>query len=72
MKYKDLLVWFEGDEDRAQVFNPHLTQKARKGREIPANTVVAVPKEKYSGVLIALTKKNRTIANTDKKIEVKN
>jgi Soluble lytic murein transglycosylase and related regulatory proteins (some contain LysM/invasin domains) len=72
IKYRQILTWFEGDDDRAQVFNPHLTQLVRKGREIPANTTIAVPKDKYSGVLIALTKKNRAVANVDKKSDLKN
>jgi membrane-bound lytic murein transglycosylase D len=72
VKYKDVLAWFEGDTDRAQIFNPHLTQLVRRGRPIPVNTVIAVPKDKYSSVLLSLGKKNRMVANTDKKSELKN
>lgn len=67
IKYKELLSWFDGDDRKAQVFNPHLTSNARKGVLIPARTVVAVPKDKYNLALVSLARKNRTVAMDEKK-----
>lgn len=67
IKYKEILGWFDGDDARAQVFNPHLTLKARKGQLIPAKTVIAVPKDKYNIALISLARKDRNVAMDDKK-----
>lgn len=62
IKYRDLLTWFNGDDRKLQIFNPHLTAKARSGTIIPAHTVVAVPKDKYNVALMSLARKNRMIA----------
>ncbi|MNJ99812.1 Membrane-bound lytic murein transglycosylase D precursor [compost metagenome] len=70
--YKEVLRWFDGDDEKAQVFNPHITHVARKGRAIPAKTTIAVPKDKYDIVLIELAKKDRTVAAADKKADRKN
>lgn len=63
VRYKDVLHWFDGDDDKAQLFNPHLTSVARKGRPIPAKTVISVPKDKYNVALISLARKDRTVAS---------
>lgn len=64
IKYKDLVKWFDGDHQKAQVFNPHLTyQVIKKGLAIPTKTVVALPKDKYNIALISLAHKGRTIAS---------
>ncbi|QLY26032.1 lytic transglycosylase domain-containing protein [Bdellovibrio sp. KM01] len=64
IKYKDLVKWFDGDHQKAQVFNPHLTyQVIKKGMAIPTKTVVALPKDKYNIALISLAHKGRTIAS---------
>ena len=64
VKYKDLVKWFDGDVQKAQLFNPHLTYKVlRKGTSIPAQTVVSVPKDKYNIALISLAHKVRNIAS---------
>lgn len=63
IKYKELLAWFGNDDEKAQVFNPHLTKQVRKqGRPIPVQTLVFVPSEKYSSVLVSLARKDRAIA----------
>lgn len=67
VKYKEILAWFDGDERKAQVFNPHLTYKARKGHAIPARTVIAVPKDKYNVALISLARRDRMVAMEDKR-----
>jgi|SRR6185312_6003363 len=47
VKYKDLLRWFDGDDLKTQVFNPHITRVARAhGRAIPKGVVISIPKEK--------------------------
>jgi membrane-bound lytic murein transglycosylase D len=47
IKYSDLLRWFDGNDLKAQVFNPHITRVARlHGRSIPRGIVISVPKEK--------------------------
>ena len=63
VRYKDILAWFDGDDQKAQLFNPHLTSVARKGRPIPAKTVIAVPKDRYNVALITLARKDRTVAS---------
>lgn len=67
IKYKDIVGWFDGDDRKAQIFNPHLTHKARQGHLIPAKTIIAVPKDKYNVALISLARKDRTVAMEDKK-----
>ncbi|QDK39828.1 lytic murein transglycosylase [Bdellovibrio sp. NC01] len=68
VKYKDLVKWFDGDTDKAQMFNPHLTSLVtRRGYAIPAHTVIAVPKDKYNIALITLAHKDRSIAADDKR-----
>lgn len=71
VKYKEILAWFDGDGSKAQIFNPHLTLKARKGYEIPARTLIAVPKDKYNVALISLARKDRTVAMDDKPVQDK-
>lgn len=68
VKYKDLVKWFDGDLERAQVFNPHLTTLVTKrGYKIPAQTVVSVPKDKYNIALISLAHRDRSIAADEKR-----
>ncbi|WP_413577150.1 lytic transglycosylase domain-containing protein [Bdellovibrio sp. HCB290] len=64
IKYKDLVKWFDGDHEKAQVYNPHLTYNViKKGFRIPSKTVISVPKEKYNVALISLSHKGRSIAS---------
>lgn len=67
VNYKEIVRWFDGDDEKAQTFNPHLTYKARKGHAIPAKTVIAVPKDKYNLALISLARKDRSVAMEEKK-----
>jgi membrane-bound lytic murein transglycosylase D len=63
VQYKEILNWFEGDDRRVQMFNPHLTSLARKGRApIPAKTVISIPKDRYNFALVSLARKSRTVA----------
>jgi len=55
ISYKDLLKWFDGDDHRAQIFNPHITTQARKGRmSLPKGAVISVPQAVESQVLADL------------------
>jgi membrane-bound lytic murein transglycosylase D len=64
IKYKDLVKWFDGNHEKAQVFNPHLTYNVvKKGVTIPSSTVISIPKDKYNIALISLAHKGRTIAS---------
>ncbi|WP_413580421.1 lytic transglycosylase domain-containing protein [Bdellovibrio sp. HCB288] len=64
IKYRDLVKWFDGDHDKAQVYNPHLTYNViKKGFKIPSKTVISVPKDKYNVALISLSHKGRSIAS---------
>jgi membrane-bound lytic murein transglycosylase D len=52
IKYTDLLRWFDGDDLKTQIFNPHITRMARaRGRAIPKNVVVSVAKTKLASVM---------------------
>lgn len=55
VKYKDLLTWFDGNDEKAEVFNPHLSRQARRGSvSIPAKTLISIPKDRYNQALISL------------------
>ncbi len=42
--YKDILRWFDNDDHKAQIYNPHFTTEARRGRvKVPKGTRVLVP-----------------------------
>lgn len=57
VKYKDLLSWFDGNEEKAEVFNPHLSRQARRGSvAIPAKTLISIPKDRYNQALISLSR----------------
>lgn len=57
VKYKDILNWFGGDDELAQVYNPHITHQARElGRQIPLGALISVPSIKYDEVLISMAK----------------
>lgn len=52
VRYVDLLRWFDGDDLKTQIFNPHITRMARaRGRLIPKNVVVSVPRAKLALVM---------------------
>ncbi|HEY8270840.1 MAG TPA: lytic transglycosylase domain-containing protein, partial [Pseudobdellovibrionaceae bacterium] len=57
VKYKDLLSWFEGNSEKAEVFNPHLSRQTRRGSlAIPAKTLISIPKDRYNQALISLAR----------------
>lgn len=57
VKYKDLLTWFDNNDEKAEVFNPHISRQARRGSiSIPAKTLIAIPKDRYNQALISLAR----------------
>jgi len=57
IKYKDLLTWFDGHDEKAEVFNPHLSRVVKRGSlSIPAKTLISIPKERYNQALISLAR----------------
>ncbi len=61
IKWKEVVAWFEGDDTKAQVYNPHFTYSARKGGMIPRHSIVKLPRERYEVVKNSFDKK-RTVA----------
>jgi membrane-bound lytic murein transglycosylase D len=52
IKYTDVLRWFDGDDRRAQIFNPHITSDARKGKfPLPTGALISVPLFKKEQIL---------------------
>lgn len=57
IKYNELLTWFDGNDEKAQVFNPHINKQARKNRlAIPQRTLISIPKDRYNQALISLAR----------------
>ncbi len=47
VRWKDVLRWFDGNDQIAQIYNPQVTAMARKfGNPIPKNGVIYIPKNK--------------------------
>jgi len=71
VNYMDLMRWFDGDDLKTQIFNPHITRLARaRGRAIPKGVVVSVPKVKVALVMKELEspealKKAQSLASAD-------
>lgn len=55
VKYRDLLSWHGGDEEKTQICNPHLTRKVSHfNHAIPAGTPVAMPLDQINRALAML------------------
>lgn len=55
--WKDVLGWFDGDEQRARVYNPHFSSRVRSGHlPIPGGYEVHVPEAKEMQIAAALKK----------------
>lgn len=63
--YRDLVSWFGGDDKKAQLYNPHLTHRARKGT-LPAKTKIAVPDDKHGEIVASFKKTGRQVAMEEK------
>lgn len=62
--YSELLKWFDNDDLKAQVFNPHITKVGRKGKAIPAGFVFSVPQSKSE--IVKKDLKAHSVENTAK------
>lgn len=59
IKWKDVLEWFNGNNQVAQIYNPHITSSVRKfGRPIPVKAFISVPIEKKEEALNFIQQKN--------------
>ncbi len=70
VSYKEVLTWFDGHDERAQVFNPHITSLVRTGKaKIPARSKLWVPREKLEEVQSSFGKgkKARPVATREEK-----
>ncbi len=75
--YKQILKWFDLDDKRTQLYNPHISMAARRfGKALPAKTLVRFPKDKEDVVKAELYKKSpihdaeRSVANHGQVYEV--
>jgi membrane-bound lytic murein transglycosylase D len=73
IKFDDVVNWFEGDGLMTQIFNPHITKLARKGKvTIAKGSVLTVPKSRFEHVLADLNdprrqpKAKKTFSRKDK------
>lgn len=67
LTYKELLVWFGGDDMKAQIFNPHLTKPVRQSKlKIAKGTVLSVPKANYDQVFAELNNPERKFMESKK------
>ncbi len=78
--YKDLLRWFDDDDLKVQIFNPHITKVARlKGHLIPRGVVISVMKSKAELVMketgsveaLKLARQNEIKTKTEAKSDAK-
>ncbi len=66
--YSDVLRWFDGDDQKAQIFNPQITSSARKfGRSLPRGAVISVPKSKLEFVIGELEEMKKKPAQNNRK-----
>jgi membrane-bound lytic murein transglycosylase D len=53
LKYSALLDFFEGNDMKLQIYNPHINKPARTGRiPIPKGAVLSLPKQKVDEFLL--------------------
>jgi len=51
VQYADLVRWFNGDDLKTQVFNPHITRLARRGKKpLSAGVVISVPRSQLAAI----------------------
>jgi len=52
IRYRTLVSWFDNNEIRLQLFNPHLINRLTKKTDlIPAKALISVPRDRYSRVV---------------------
>lgn len=55
IKYTDVLRWFDGDDHKAQIFNPHITQLARQNKiAVTKGAFISVPAGKKEQIELEL------------------
>ncbi len=58
VRYKEVLRWFDGNDQQAQIFNPHITSSARNAELIlPKGALIAFPDVKEQVVLASFENK---------------
>ena len=68
LKYSQLVNWFDGDHQKAQLSNPHLTSHVRRGhKDIPSNTWLQIPEKDYPKILAFLARK-KVSENREKRL----
>lgn len=68
VKYEQVLKWFDGDDHKVQIFNPHITSLARKGKiVIPKGANISIPMSKESDVTADLNSEPVTTGDKKKK-----
>lgn len=75
--FSEILEWFDGDQMKAQIFNPHILSLARKGRiEIAKGSRLAIPKAKSEQIIASLNSAERVskkgLLGSSKKFRGKN
>ncbi|MCK6597284.1 MAG: lytic transglycosylase domain-containing protein [Bdellovibrionaceae bacterium] len=66
VKYQTLLKWFDNNNSKLQLYNPHLTRNVIvKKMEIPSGTWLMVPEKNYLRALADVASIKRSISSTD-------
>ena len=66
VKYQTLLKWFDSNNSKLQLYNPHLTRNVIvKKMEIPSGTWLMVPEKNYLRALADVASIKRSISSTD-------
>lgn len=72
LSYKKVLNWFDGDDLKTQIYNPHINKIARQGKlMITKGAVISVPKVKLEEVMADLNGLQKVTLNTTKKNQSK-
>lgn len=69
LQVEKIMGWFNGDEHRFQVFNPHISKALIKSKQnMPKETEILVPSEKYTSAVIDIAfRPSRKIASDSKR-----
>jgi membrane-bound lytic murein transglycosylase D len=68
LSYKELVSWFDGNDLKTQIFNPHINRVVRQGKmKITKGAVLSIPKNKYEEVIASLNSPERSTKVSDRK-----
>jgi membrane-bound lytic murein transglycosylase D len=68
LTYKELVSWFDGNDLKTQIFNPHINRVVRQGKmKITKGAVLSIPKNKYEEVIASLNSPERSTKVSDRK-----